>query len=194
MTRSARRASALALAAAASLARAQAPSPATPGQPGAASAPVAPGVAAPAPPAPPPPAPAIATLVRAAFAVEPSGAKLPLAPAEETVVDAGATFRIEIAGALSDARLVLLDAANAMVAASGTREVGDASTFTLAPSTPLVPGSRYALRLDGARTRELHDATGRAFAPMSLAILVAGEPPPKAEPKATAKKKRARRR
>ncbi|HVI96471.1 MAG TPA: hypothetical protein VM753_20805 [Anaeromyxobacter sp.] len=188
MTRSAPRTAALAalaLAAAASLARAQAPSPA---------APAAPAAVAPAPPAPPPPTPAIATLVRAAFAVEPSGAKLPLAPAEETVVDAGATFRIEIAGSLSDGRLVLLDAANAMVPASGTREVGDASTFTLAPSTPLVPGSRYALRLDGARTRELHDATGRAFAPMSLAILVAGEPPPKAEPKATAKKKRARRR
>jgi hypothetical protein len=144
-------------------------------------------------PAPQQPAP-VTTLVRAALALEPSGARLPLGSGEETVVDAGATFRIEIAGALPDARLVLLDAADAIVPASGTREVGAASTFTLAPSAPLVPGSRYALRLDGARTRELHDGSGRAFAPLSLAILVAGEPPPKAEAKAPTKKKRAKRR
>jgi hypothetical protein len=70
--------------------------------------------------------------------------------------------------------------------------VGATSRFTLSPAAPLVPGSRYVLRLDGARTRELEDAAGRAFAPVSLRVLVAGEPP-KPEPKPAPRKKRSRR-
>jgi hypothetical protein len=51
-----------------------------------------------------------------------------------------------------------------------------------------VPGSRYALRLDGASERELHDDAGRAFSPLALPILAAGTPPPP-EPKKPAPKK-----
>jgi hypothetical protein len=139
-------------------------------------------------PAPPPTA---ATLLREAVALDPTG-PVPLSHQEETVVDPAATFRVELAAEIPDGRLVLLDAADAIVPASGTREVAAATRFTLSPAAPLVPGSRYVLRLDGARTREVEDAAGRAFAPVSLTVLVAGEPP-KPEPKPAPRKKRGRR-
>jgi hypothetical protein len=147
------------------------------------------------PPAPapqPPPAPSAAKLLRAARAVEPAGAELPLSAREETVVDPAATFRLELGAALEDARLVLLDKDDAIVPSKGSREIAATTTFTLAPAEPLVPGSRYVLRVDGARSRELHDAAGVAYAPFTLALLVAGEPP-KPEPKPAPKKKRGRR-
>jgi hypothetical protein len=143
---------------------------------------------APNTPAPQPP-PSVSALVRAAVALEPSGARLPL-QGNETVVDPGATFRVELGATVADVRLVLLDHADAIVPASETREVADATALTLAPAAPLVPASRYTLRLDGARERELHDAAGHAFTPMALSILVAGEPPPPEPKKAAPKKKR----
>jgi hypothetical protein len=129
-------------------------------------------------------------VLRAAVALEPSGTSVPL-QATETVVDPGATFRVELAATLTDVRVVLLDRADAIVPASETREVGQATTLTLAPAAPLVPASHYTLRVDGARERELHDAAGHAFAPVTLPILVAGEAP-KAEPKKAATKKKRR--
>jgi hypothetical protein len=146
--------------------------------------------AAPAP-APAPALPSAAKLLRAAIAVEPTGAELPLSRDEETVVDPAATFRVEIGAALPDARLVLLDRNDAIVPSKGTREIGGATTFALEPAEPLVPASRYVLRVEGARTRELHDASGSAYTPFTMTVLVAGEPP-KPEPK-PAKRKRGRR-
>jgi hypothetical protein len=194
----------------------QAPPPPIPAQPPAPSQPSAPSQApvppppgpqtSPAPPTAPDPrsgaggrlaapgaAPSASVLMRGAVAVEPTGARIPLG-AEEAVVDPAAKFRVDLGAPVSDGRLVLLDAADAMVPGTGTREVGDTTAFTLAPASPLTPGTRYVLRLDGARTRDLHDAAGKAFSPVTMPILVAGErppPPPKATPK---KKKRARRR
>jgi hypothetical protein len=136
------------------------------------------------------PGPSAATLVREAVALDPTG-PIPLARDEETVVDSAASFRVELRGEVPDGRLVLLDAADAIVPSSGTREVGATTRFTLAPAAPLVPGSRYVLRLDGARARELQDVAGRTFAPLNLTVLVAGEPP-KPEPKPAPKRKRRR--
>jgi hypothetical protein len=138
----------------------------------------------------PAPTPSAATLLREAVALDPTG-PVPLTHEDETVVDPAATFRVELAAQIPDGRLVLLDAADAIVPASGTREVGATTRFTLSPSAPLVSGSRYVLRLDGARTRELEDAAGHAFAPVTLSVLVAGEPP-KPEPKPAPRKKRRR--
>ncbi|WP_242341399.1 MULTISPECIES: hypothetical protein [Anaeromyxobacter] len=159
-------------------------------------APVAQGGAPPAEgvPAPAPASPAT-SLVREAVANDPTG-PIPLSREEETVVDPATTFRLVLAAELPEARLVLLDGADAIVPSSGTREVGASSAFTLTPSAPLVPGSRYQLRLDGARSREIHDAAGRAYAPLSLGVLVAGEPPkpePKPKAKPASRKRRSRR-
>ena len=142
-------------------------------------------VAAPHAPAP---APSAASLLREAVALDPTG-PVPLAHESETVVDPAATFRVELAAEIPDGRLVLLDVADAIVPSSGTREVGATTRFTLSPAAPLVPGSRYVLRLDGARSREIEDAAGRSFAPVGLTVLVAGEPP-KPEPKPAPRKKR----
>ncbi len=114
-----------------------------------------------------------------------------LSPASETVIDPGATFEVELAPRLPDARIALVDAAEAHVAAKDVREVAATTRLTLAPEAPLTPGSRYVLRIDGADVREMHDADGRAFAPIGFPVLVAGTPPTP-ERKAPPKRKRRR--
>jgi hypothetical protein len=142
--------------------------------------------------APPPPSPApVSAILRAAEATEPGGSAVKLAVGEEAVVDPAASYRVELAAPCEDARLALLDAADAVVASSGTREVSARTLLTLAPSAPLISGKRYLLRLDGAITRELHDAAGNAHLPAAFPLLVAGEPPPP-EPKPAPKKRRRR--
>jgi len=142
-----------------------------------------------APPVRPPPLPG-GTLIRSAFAVE-VDQRLPLAPGGEVVVDPAARFEVELSARAPDARLVLVDVREDLVSATGTRELGEGTRLTLVPAAPLTPGSRYALRLDGAADRELHDEAGRAFGPVTLPILAAGIPPPP-EPKKPARKKKRR--
>ncbi|HEY6101125.1 MAG TPA: hypothetical protein VIW03_16940, partial [Anaeromyxobacter sp.] len=108
------------------------------------------------------------------------------------VVDPASSFEVELSERVGDVRLVLLDAADAHVASKGTREVGASTRLVLEPAAPLVPGSRYALRLEGETGRELHGADGRAYAPLSFTLLAAGTPPPP-EPKKKPKAKRRRR-
>jgi hypothetical protein len=123
-------------------------------------------------------------------ALEPA-ARTALTPTAETVVDPASTFQVELAPRLPDARIALVDAAEAHVAAKDVREVAATTRLTLSPEAPLAPGARYVLRIDGAAVREMHDADGRAFAPIGFPVLVAGTPPPP-EPKASPKKKRRR--
>ncbi len=111
----------------------------------------------------------------------------------ETVVDPAASFEVELSSGSSDARIVLLDGRDALVAANSSREVGAARTrLTLAPAAPLTPGSRYLLRVDGAATRELHDSAGRAYEPIAHPLLAAGSPPPPPEPKEKPARRRRR--
>jgi hypothetical protein len=136
----------------------------------------------------PPPLPAPLSL---AEAVEPSGARVELSPTTEAVVDPASTFRVVLPGRSDDARLSLLDAADALVPAAGTREVGEQTLLVVTPRQPLVPASRYLLRVEGARGRDLHDAAGRAAGPVELHLVAAGSPPEKPA-KAVRKKKRRR--
>jgi hypothetical protein len=133
-------------------------------------------------------APSAAALVLTATAVEPTG-PAPLARDGETVVDPAASFAVELATAVQDGRLVLLDAQDAHLAATHSREVGATTRFSLAPASPLVPGSHYLLRLEGATGREMRDASGGVLAPLSFAVLAAGTPPPP-EPKKRTRRRR----
>ncbi len=168
------------------------PAPVAPAAPVAPTAPDAQGAttaSASPPPAPPPAVPA-SSILRGAVAIEPTQ-RLPLSPAAEVVVDPQATFEIDLSTRLPDARLVLLDGREDIVPAAGGRELSAGTRLTLAPAAALVPGSRYALRLDGASARELHDEAGRAYAPLTLPILAAGTPPPP-EPKRPPRKRKRR--
>jgi hypothetical protein len=98
-----------------------------------------------------------------------------LSLATETTVEPGSSFRVELPVALADARLSLLDASDAMVPSTGSREVGQATLLALRPTSPLPPGARLRLRVDGVATRELHGADGRRFAPLEWLVLVAGD-------------------
>jgi hypothetical protein len=100
-----------------------------------------------------------------------------------TVIETGAQFHVEVPVALREARLSLLDGDGAMVPAAGGAELGASWTrFHLAPDAPLQPGSRYALKIDGAVERNPKDASGNAYLPANWSLLTAGEKP-KAEPK-----------
>jgi hypothetical protein len=126
-----------------------------------------------------------------AYAAEPAGPTT-LSGVAETVVDPVSSFQVEMSGRVADARLVLLDSADAHVPARSTREVGASTQLTLAPASPLVAGSHYVLRVEGASTREVRDGD-RSYAPFSFALLAAGTPPPpepKKKPKSKSRKRR----
>jgi hypothetical protein len=102
-----------------------------------------------------------------------------LVPGQTTVIPLAASFRVEVATSIPDGRLSLRDEQDAMVATSGSTEVGAASTvFRLAPEQPLQPGTAYSLHLDGADQHEPVDKTGRRFRPAVLAMKTSGDRPP----------------
>ena len=114
----------------------------------------------------------------------------PLQRGGVTTIDPGAAFELTVPVHLADGRLALHDEADAMVASTGTTELGEnTSRYRLVPDEPLRPGSRYALRLDGAVTREPHGSDGRAYAPVVLQLQTSGE-----RPAAASRKKRGPRR
>jgi hypothetical protein len=123
-----------------------------------------------------------------AVALDAAGER-PLGGAGPAVIDPASRFRVDIAVPLLDARLSLVDASGAMVAAQGDVELGSSwARFSLAPSEPLAAGSDYALRLDGAVAAAMHDGDGRAYAPAQWPVRTAGEKP-RPEPQ---RKRRAR--
>jgi hypothetical protein len=126
----------------------------------------------------PPPAPVVD--LPGAVAVAASGsASTPLVAGSETAVDPRSSFRVELPMPLPDARLSLLDGGDAMVASTGSREVGPATVLALTPAAALAVGARLRLRVDGAATRELQAADGRRFAPLEWPVVVAGAPAPR---------------
>jgi hypothetical protein len=135
-----------------------------------------------------PPAPAGPPVTRAE-ALEPSAATVPLTPSEEAVVDAGARFRVELGLALR-ARLVLLDARDAHVTGTATRETGATTVLELTPEPALRPGSKYLLRVEGVDGGPIRADDGTTFATVSVPVIVAGEPPPPEPVKKPARKRR----
>jgi hypothetical protein len=138
----------------------------------------------PAVPLPPPGLPV--TAVEARFGV--TSMPLQATGSEPPLVDPGSTFEVRLPFAARGARLVLLDARDAMVPSSADSEIGTTSRFTLVPLEPLPPGSRHVLRLEGLANRLVISDDGRAFEPLVAPFRVAGEPPP--APPRRAKKKR----
>ncbi len=115
--------------------------------------------------------------VDVAVATTPAG-EVPLAAEGRTPIDPAAGFRVELAAHLDDARLVLLDEADAMVASRGAIELRSRSTrFTLTPEEPLRPGSRYALVVEGTVSPQLRDPSGVTYPPVVLGLQTTGERP-----------------
>ncbi len=167
-------------------------SPALPSFP-AGGAGAAPQAAAPAAPdgGPPPDAGAtpLTAPLSAAVAIV-GGQEILIARDGSAIVDPAAAFRIEVAVHLTDGRMALHDEQDAMVASSGTNEIGASWTrYHLVPDGPLRPGTSYAIWIDGAVTRQIHDASGRAYGPVVLKLKTSGE-----RPAAPARKKRGKRR
>ncbi|HYQ80396.1 MAG TPA: hypothetical protein VEP68_02785 [Anaeromyxobacteraceae bacterium] len=123
-----------------------------------------------------PATPAVLPLL-SAEAVLPDGSALPLSRDAVTAVDPSARFRLEVGARLTEARLSLLDAQEAMVAADGAVEAAATTRFTLTPAAPLRPGSSYTLRLEGAEGRLLSAEGGGTWEPLSLALRTSGALP-----------------
>jgi hypothetical protein len=121
------------------------------------------------------PPPVLALTGTAAFSIV-GPAAVPLSAAGETTVEPRAGFRVELPVAIPDARLSLLDGADAMVPSAGSRLVGPATVLTLTPTAALEAGARFRLRVDGAASRPLHAADGRRFEPLEWLVVVDGEP------------------
>ncbi len=105
-------------------------------------------------------------------------------------VEPGATFDIRVSAPLQDARLVLLDAQDAIVPSTGGADVDAGTRFHLAPSEPLRAAGRYLLRIEGLENRMVRSTAGQRFEPFALLLVVSGEPPPRAPPKKGATKRR----
>ncbi len=165
----------------------------TPPSPAPGGAPAGPtgatGPAAPAPTGPPAlsgpsPLPGLAAEAR----IPTGGAAVPLDLAGASV-DPGATFEVRVSAPVRGARLVLLDAQDAMVPSGSEVESGPVSRFTLVPLEPLRPGSRYQLRLEGVESRLVRGDDGRTYEPTAIPIATTGEPPAKPPPRKTGKKR-----
>jgi hypothetical protein len=111
------------------------------------------------------------------FAVARTGGTLvPLSPGVNSVAGPMAAFEIRAGAALPSARLVLLDAQDALVAGSGEVEVGSDTRFTFAPSEPLRAGGSYLLRLEGLTGPGIAGTDGAAYLPAAFPIQVPGHP------------------
>lgn len=163
------------------------------------------GPAAPAPPpaAPPasPPAPAAGAAAHEALTPVPLVGATALLAGDSVAVALGrdgeslvapeASFRVDVAAAVAEARLALYDAQDVLVAGAEQAEVGTGSTRLLfTPARPLRPGSRYTLRLEGAATRELVTLGGQRHRGHAFAIRTSGEPPADPAPGAGKRKRR----
>jgi hypothetical protein len=130
----------------------------------------------------------------AAFSLleSPEGSEVPLRRDGESQVSPASRFRVVAGAPLSDGRLALYDAQEALVPAEEKAEIGSAmSRYTLIPARPLHPGSRYTLRLEGASGREMRDLADRRYRPISFAIATSGAPRRDAPTRKRAKRGRA---
>lgn len=117
------------------------------------------------------------------------GAALLLDPAAPAPVDPGSAFEVRVPIALRGARLVLLDAQDAIVPATSTVEVQAATRLVITPAEPLQPGARYLLRLEGVESRLVPAADGRTFEPLAVPLATTGEPAPRPPPRKAGKRR-----
>ncbi len=136
-----------------------------------------------------PPVP-LALPVTARAAVPAADAGTSLTPEVETAnVAPESVFEVELPH-LADVRVRLFDDAERAVPSSDRLELGQPTRYRLAPSEPLVPGSRYTLAIDGLKADLPTDPSGRTYNALRLPFRTSGEKPeaPAAKP-AKAKKK-----
>jgi hypothetical protein len=118
---------------------------------------------------------------------------VPLSGPGSEPIDPASAFEVRLRLRTRGARLVLLDAQDALVPSTSESEVADGrSRYTLVPLEPLRTGSRYVLRLEGVESRQVLSDDGRPHEPLAVAFLVSGEPPAKAAPPKKGQKKRPR--
>ncbi len=118
---------------------------------------------------------------------------VPLSGPGAEPVDPAATFEVRLPIGTRGARLVLLDAQDALVPSSSESEIAAGrSRYTLVPIEPLRSGSRYVLRLEGVESRQVISDDGQAHEPIAVAFLVSGDPPPKPAPPKKGQKRRSR--
>jgi len=114
--------------------------------------------------------------VEAAQARAPDGITALFPDATATVAPTS-SYLVRIGVRVPEARLVLVDAQDSILPASGSTELGAATSFELAPADPLRPGATYVLRLEGLSGRLVRDSAGRLYEPVSFRVIAAGKAP-----------------
>jgi hypothetical protein len=136
-----------------------------------------------------PPAP-LALTVTARATVPNADAGTALTPEVETAeVAPESVFEVELPH-LADVRVRLFDDAERAVPSSDRLELGQPTRYRLAPTEPLVPGSRYTLAIDGLKGDLPTDPAGRAYNAVRLPLRTSGEKPEPPAAKAAKSKKK----
>ncbi len=135
-------------------------------------------------PAVPAPLPVLSAVARA------PGVSVSLAANAATSVEPTSSFEVRVGAPLRSARLVLLDAQDAMVPSVSDIEIGSETVVTLVPDDVLRPGSTYLLRVEGISGRLLASDGGKSFEPAGFPLQTTGTAPPKAPPKKSGKRRR----
>lgn len=114
-----------------------------------------------------------------------------LAADAATEIPVDSRFELEL-GAVKDVRVRLFDESDKAVPSTDKLELGQSTRYFLAPDELLVPGSGYALVIDGLHAWEPTDAAGKSLQMTRIPLRTAGEkpsPPPSSKASAKAKKK-----
>lgn len=101
-----------------------------------------------------------------------------------------ARFELELP-ALHDVRVRLFSEDQRAVPSVDRLELGPTTRYRLSPTDPLLPATRYTLRVDGLRADNPTDASGHAYLPAQVGLRTSGEKPPPV-PKPEPKRKRAK--
>ncbi len=115
---------------------------------------------------------------------------MPLSPGVPATVEPASSFEVRIGVPLRSARLVLLDAQDAMVPSVSDIEVGVETVITLVPDEVLRPGSTYLLRVEGLSGRLLPSDGGKSFEATGFPLQTTGTAPPRGAPKKSGKRRR----
>jgi hypothetical protein len=91
-------------------------------------------------------------------------------------IDPGARFEIDLPR-MADVRVRLIDSARRAVPSSDRLSSEAATRYELKPSTPLDPGSRYSLLVDGLSNDFPVDAAGRQCETALVELKTSGEKP-----------------
>lgn len=101
-----------------------------------------------------------------------------LGSGDDTTIAPEASFRLWSERALVDLRIRLRDERGKLVPTRDQLTVGEGTVYVIRPQSPLAPGSKFELFIDGQDGPSPQDLEGTAYATLSITFRTSGEKPP----------------